>query len=113
MYYLTFQFFKEFISRCRTFKKHDVAKTEDLVWLNQFGTIGTFLKNDIKLIKRNKRSKTTVGLSVMFLFYGFLFFTNSIEMYNLSCIFLLGFLSGGFNHFRAICSLVGIVLIIN
>jgi hypothetical protein len=25
-------------------KKHDVAKTEDLVWLNQFGTIGTFLK---------------------------------------------------------------------
>jgi hypothetical protein len=44
--------------------KHDVAKTEDLTWLNQFGTIGTFLKNDIKLIKRNKRSKTTVGLSV-------------------------------------------------
>jgi cytochrome b subunit of formate dehydrogenase len=44
MYYLTFQFFKEFIPRCRTFKKHDVAKTEDLVWLNQFGTIGTFLK---------------------------------------------------------------------
>jgi hypothetical protein len=32
------------ISRCRTFSKHDVAKTEDLVWLNQFGTIGTFLK---------------------------------------------------------------------
>jgi hypothetical protein len=27
--------------------KHDVAKTEDLTWLNQFGTIGTFLKNDI------------------------------------------------------------------
>jgi hypothetical protein len=25
-------------------QKHDVAKTEDLVWLNQFGTIGTFLK---------------------------------------------------------------------
>jgi hypothetical protein len=36
-----------------------------------------FLKNDIKLIKRNKRSKTTVGLSVMFLLV--LFFTNSIR----------------------------------
>jgi hypothetical protein len=24
--------------------KHDVAKTENLTWLNQFGTIGTFLK---------------------------------------------------------------------
>jgi hypothetical protein len=46
--------------------KHDVAKTEDLTWLNQFGTIGTFLKND-RLIKRNKRSKTTVGLDLYFL----------------------------------------------
>jgi hypothetical protein len=34
--------------------KHDVAKTEDLTWLNQFGTIGTFLKNDIKLIKQKQ-----------------------------------------------------------
>jgi hypothetical protein len=49
--------------------KHDVAKTEDLTWLNQFGTIGTFLKNDIKLIKRNKRSKTTVGLRMSFLWF--------------------------------------------
>ena len=24
--------------------KHDIAKTEDLTWLNQFGTLGTFLK---------------------------------------------------------------------
>jgi hypothetical protein len=52
----------------------------------------------IKLIKRNKRSKTTVGLSVMFLFFGFLFFTNSIEMYNnpIMHIFAGIFVSGGF-----------------
>jgi hypothetical protein len=99
LYYLTFQFFKKNLYLdAGLSQKHDVAKTEDLVWLNQFGTIGTFLKNDIKLIKRNKRSKTTVGLSVMFLFYGFLFFTNSIEAYNnpIMHIFAGIFVSGGF-----------------
>lgn len=78
--------------------KHDIAKTENLVWLNQFGTIGTFLKNDIKLIKRNKRSKTTVGMSVMFLFYGLIFFTNGIEAYNNPTMHIFAgiFVSGGF-----------------
>jgi hypothetical protein len=40
LYYLTFQFFsKELVSRCRT-SQNMTFKTEDLVWLNQFGTIG-------------------------------------------------------------------------
>lgn len=54
--------------------KHEVAETQDFKWLNQFGTMGTFLKNDIKLILRNKRSKTTLLMSGLFLFYGLLFF---------------------------------------
>lgn len=73
--------------------KNDVAKTENLTWLNQFGTLGTFLKNDIKLIKRNKRSKTTVGFSVMFLFYGLIFFNNPTQpevMYIFAAIFVTG-----------------------
>jgi len=36
------------------------AKTENLDWLNRFGNLGTFLKNDIKLIKRNKRARTAL-----------------------------------------------------
>jgi hypothetical protein len=68
------------LPRCWIASKLDIAKTEELTWLNQFGTLGTFLKKCTKLIKRNKRSKTTVGLSVMFLFG--LFFTNGIEAYN-------------------------------
>ena len=75
--------------------KNDIAKTENLTWLNQFGTLGTFLKNDIKLIKRNKRSKTTVGLSIMFLFYGLIFFTNS-DQPEVMKIFAGIFVSGGF-----------------
>jgi hypothetical protein len=83
--YVVTQYFKSLYLDAGLSSKHDVAKTEDLTWLNQFGTIGTFLKNDIKLIKRNKRSKTTVGLSVIFSW--FLFFTNSIEVVTiLRCI---------------------------
>lgn len=78
--------------------KQTKASTENLDWLDRFGKISTFLKNDIKLIKRNKRSKTTVLLSVLFLFYGLLFFSGSIESYDNPVMHIFGgiFVSGGF-----------------
>ena len=72
------------------------ATTENLNWLNQFGTLGTFLKNDIKLIKRNKRSKTTVGMSILFLFYGLIFFNENSHQPQAMQIFAGIFVSGGF-----------------
>ena len=99
LYRYTFDYFKnDLYLDAGLSTKHDIAKTEDLTWLNQFGTIGTFLKNDIKLIKRNKRSKTTVLMSVMFLFYGLLFFTNGIQAYNNPVMYVFAgiFVSGGF-----------------
>ena len=75
--------------------KKEIAKTENLTWLNQFGTLGTFLKNDIKLIKRNKRSKTTVFMSFLFLFYGLIFFNNPSQP-QIMHIFAGIFVSGGF-----------------
>jgi hypothetical protein len=78
--------------------KRSVGRTEDYTWLNRFGNMGTFLKNDIKLIKRNKRSRTTVLVSVLFLFYGLLFFTGSLEVYESEVwqVFAGIFVSGGF-----------------
>jgi hypothetical protein len=78
--------------------KESIAKTEDYVWLNRFGSLGIFLKNDIKLIKRNKRSRTSVIMSFLFIFYGLFFFTGSIEAYEspLWKIFAGIFISGGF-----------------
>lgn len=74
------------------------GRTEDYAWLNRFGNLGTFLKNDIKLIRRNKRSRTTVLVSVLFLFYGLLFFTGSVEAYEAPAwqVFAGIFVSGGF-----------------
>ena len=67
-------------------------------WLDRFGKGSTFLKNDLKLILRNKRSKTTVFMSVLFLFYGLLFFGNAIEVYDgpFWRMFAAVFVSGGF-----------------
>lgn len=96
LYYYTFVFFKNnsYLDSGLS-SKHDIAKSENYTWLNQFGTLGTFLKNDIKLIKRNKRSKTTVGMSVLFLFYGLIFFTNPNQPAVMH-IFAGIFVSGGF-----------------
>nr|WP_315200368.1 DUF5687 family protein [uncultured Flavobacterium sp.] len=99
LYYWTFNYLKgDLYLDAGLSVKNDIAKTENLTWLNQFGTLGTFLKNDIKLIKRNKRSKTTVGMSVMFLFYGLLFFSGGVEAYDkpIMHIFAGIFVSGGF-----------------
>ncbi|WP_166921442.1 DUF5687 family protein [Flavobacterium poyangense] len=96
LYGFTFKYFKNNLYLdAGLSKKEDIATTENLLWLNQFGTLGTFLKNDIKLIKRNKRSKTTIVMSVLFLFYGLIFFGNSKQP-EVMHIFAGIFVSGGF-----------------
>ena len=78
--------------------KTSQASNENLDWLNQFGSLGTFLKNDIKLLLRNKRSKSTLMVSGFFILYGLLFFTGSLEVYDAPAwkIFAGLFVSGGF-----------------
>jgi len=49
------------------------VKTTDLSWLNRFGDVAPFLKNDLKLIWRNVRPKKTVISGAIFLFYALYF----------------------------------------
>lgn len=98
-YKIAFNNFKHnFYLDARLSKKVNNAETENMDWLNRFGKVSVFLKNDIKLIKRNKRSKTTVFMSVLFIFYGLLFFTGSTGVYDgpFWRIFAGIFVSGGF-----------------
>lgn len=96
---LTFSYYKRnlYLDAGLSIKQKD-ARTENLSWLNQFGSLGTFLKNDIKLIKRNKRSRTTIMMSVLFIFYGLMFFGGAIETYEgpVWRIFAGLFVTGGF-----------------
>ena len=99
LYNFTFVYFKNNLNLDTGLaKKSQEAKTENFTWLNQFGTLGTFLKNDIKMIKRNKRPRGTLIASVVFIFYGLLFFTKNIDAYNNPAMQVFGgiFVSGGF-----------------
>jgi hypothetical protein len=57
-------------------KKVKTVNTADLSWLNRFGAMAPFLKNDIKLIWRNKRPRQVMFTSFIFLFYALMIFTN-------------------------------------
>lgn len=78
--------------------QHEIAKTQNFEWLDQFGSLGTFLKNDIRLITRNKRAKSVIVMSVLFLFYGLLFGSGAIEVYDGPVWKVFGgiFVTGGF-----------------
>lgn len=78
--------------------RHEIARTQNFEWLDQFGTLGTFLKNDIRLITRNKRAKSVILMSVLFLFYGLLFGSGAIEVYDGPVWRVFGgiFVTGGF-----------------
>ncbi|MDW5289021.1 DUF5687 family protein [Formosa sp. PL04] len=78
-------------------KKVKEVQTTDLSWFDRFGTMGPFLKNDIKLIWRNKRPKQVLMMAFMFLFYGVIFFTNkSYEETPAILAFAAMFVTGGF-----------------
>ncbi|MCF8713659.1 hypothetical protein JM658_02375 [Joostella atrarenae] len=99
LYFVAFNYFKKNLYLdAGLATKHQEAKAENLDWLNRFGSISVFLKNDIKLINRNKRSKTAVFMSFLFVFYGLLFFSNAIEVYQGAPwrIFAAIFVTGGF-----------------
>lgn len=69
----------------------------ELNFLNRFGKISPFLKNDVKLIMRNARPKQVMMMSFMFLFYGLVFYTQ--ETYRDMPAFLAFasmFITGGF-----------------
>jgi hypothetical protein len=81
IYYVNFQFLKDKIYLDASLKAKRVeAKTSDLAWTKRFGEMGSFLQLDLKMIWRNKRTKSQVYISLLFMFYGLFFYTQ--DMYN-------------------------------
>lgn len=56
--------------------KSKEAATSDLSWIKRFGDIAPFLQLDLKLIWRNKRPRSTIIMSFIFLAYGLLIYNN-------------------------------------
>lgn len=79
-------------------KKAEKINETDLTWMNRFGSIAPFLKNDIKLISRNARPKQVIMMSFFFLFYGLFFFTQDIYIEKMPYLLAFAsiFITGGF-----------------
>ncbi|QFZ54416.1 hypothetical protein FEZ18_06210 [Oceanihabitans sp. IOP_32] len=59
------------------------VSTSNLEWTKNFGSMAPFLQLDLKLIWRNKRTKSSVWMLVLGLLYGLFFYTQPmyLEMY--------------------------------
>jgi hypothetical protein len=77
--------------------KVEEANTADLSWADKLGDVAPFIKNDIRLIWRNKRTKTVFLMSFLFLFYGLIFFTMDAYKDKLPMLMFASlFVTGGF-----------------
>lgn len=98
LYRVNFKFIrKDFYLDGAISKETKDVHTQELTWLNRFGKIAPFLKNDVRMIMRNKRPKQVLLMSFLFLFYGLIFYTQ--ETYQEMPAFLAFasmFVTGGF-----------------
>jgi len=76
--------------------KQEVGKTESIQFLNHYGVLGTFINNDIRMIKRSKAAKSITMGSFLFLFYGLLMFSSPIYQTPYMELFMGLFVTGGF-----------------
>ena len=75
--------------------KKEVQRVTELKWLDGFGRTSFFLKNDIRLIVRNKRARMAVWMGVAFLFYGLIFMMDIYDSPGIK-VFVGIFVTGGF-----------------
>ena len=93
--FITFNFIKRNLYLDQGLEMRKTAgKTENIAYLNRFGTMGTFINNDIRLIKRSKAARGALMASIFFLFYGF-FFTQ-IKNSDIMAFVPGFFITGGF-----------------
>jgi hypothetical protein len=71
-YYLKQNLYLEELVKHKTLRK----STTEFPLLNRFGLIGDLVANELKLIIRNKRPRSALIMSVVFIFYGLIFYTN-------------------------------------
>lgn len=79
-------------------EKTQEATLHDLSFVDRFGSLAPFLKNDVRLICRNKRPRTVFFMSFLFLLYAVIFFSDGVyeEKMPAFLIFAALFVTGGF-----------------
>nr|WP_299386057.1 DUF5687 family protein [Allomuricauda sp.] len=104
-YWINYSYLKNQIFLDASLKtKSKEVKTSDLAWTKRFGDLGTFLKLDLKMIWRNKRTRAQVFISLLFVFYGLIFYTQEefvsmVPMLAFLGIFMTGIFLTNFGQF--------------
>ena len=68
----------------------------DITFLNRFGVVGELISLELKLILRHKRTKSILYMSVLFLFYGLMFYSNKAIENNYGMMFFAAMFVTGF-----------------
>lgn len=96
VYLVNFYFLRRmaYIDRWTSHKKE--AASQEFGFLESRGVVGTMMANELKLIMRNKRTKSVLWITVLFSAYGLLFYTNP-EEYGMGWLVFVGiFMTGIF-----------------
>ncbi|WP_088324240.1 DUF5687 family protein [Polaribacter tangerinus] len=76
-------------------KKVKQVNASDLSWTDKLGDVAPFIKNDLRLMWRNKRTKSSVWMLIMALLYGLIFYPNPIYADKESFFIFIGVFSTG------------------
>lgn len=68
----------------------------DLSWVNRFGKLAPFIQLDIRLLQRNKRSRATVVMALLLVFYGLFFYPSPYYQESTWMVFVGIFITGMF-----------------
>ncbi|GAA4334751.1 DUF5687 family protein [Mucilaginibacter gynuensis] len=98
MYYLNFIYLKQnlYLEDLNSSKASAYKSSTEYPLLNRFGSVGDLVANEIKLILRNKRSRSALTMGLLFMFYGLIFYTNPKAYGEWSKVFVGMFMTGIF-----------------
>ncbi len=99
LYLLNYKMLKSslYLEELGKMKKKDKQWSGDFSFLKRFGNVGDMMSLELKLILRNKRPRSALFVSLAFLFYGLLFYTNDLYLKGYAMLIFVGvFVTGGF-----------------
>ncbi|PRY13662.1 hypothetical protein CLV24_10532 [Pontibacter ummariensis] len=81
-------------------RKQSKVEGRDITFLNRFGEIGKLIELELKLVWRHKRPKSLVIMSVVFLFYGLMFYRSEGWMEGYAGLVFVGIFMTGMPMFN-------------
>jgi hypothetical protein len=80
MYYVNFLYLKQnlYLEELSSKKANAYKSSTEIPLLSRYGSVGDLAANEIKLILRNKRSRSALIMGLFFMFYGLLFYTQPV-----------------------------------